>query len=221
MTVPAWQIETDARIAVVSLSPTGHPLAMTMVEGTSLRAGKRRISCEQAAVSGHVLGHPDGLATTPFREANARILTDIPAKHLRVGQRLYVDHGGHGHSTYTVTEVKAVGPDRSQLTLDRPCRERIGQLARMTDQGRVLVPDTGLPPPSPGTDICRRFAGMWIRTAGQWYRLRGDITDAYRLEAPVGGTKAVPGQPYVVTRLGPGDTIRIPSVVHLRSPDPE
>jgi hypothetical protein len=221
MTVPAWQIDTDARIAAVSLSQTGHPLAMTLVEGTSLRAGDRRISCEQAAVSGHVIGHPDGLATTPFREVNAGILTDIPAEQLRVGQRLYVDHGGHGHSTYTVTELKAVAPDRPQLTLDRSCRERIGQLAGITEQGRVLVPDTGLPPTNPDTGSCRRFAGMWIRTAGQWHRLRGDLTDAYRLATPIDAVKAAPGQPYVVTRLGPGDTIRIPSVVHLTFPEPE
>jgi len=218
MTVPAWQIDTDARIAVVSLTSAAQLRAMTMVEGTSLRVGERRLSCERAAVSGQVMGHPEGLATTPFRETNARILTNIPAEHLRVGQRLYIDHGGHGQSTYTVTEVKSLAPDRSQLTLDRSCRERIGQLAGIAEQEQVLVPDTGLPPTSPGTDGCRRFAGMWIRTAGQWCRLREDITDEYRLETPAGGIKAVPGQPYVVTRLGPGDTIRIPSVVHLTYP---
>lgn len=217
MTVGEWRMDTDARIAAVSFGPTGHVVAMAMVEGAALRVGERSLSCERAAVSGRVIDHPAGLGSTVFKEENARILTDIPAARVRVGQRVYVDHGGYGDSTYVVEKVATVAPDRSLLTLDRPCRERIGRLADLTEQGRILVPDTGLPPPVAGTDSCRRFAGMWIRLGGCWRRLRGDIADTYELEAPFEDIHAVPGQTYIVTRLGPGDAIRIPCVAYLTS----
>ncbi|MBT3376122.1 MAG: hypothetical protein HN742_07205 [Lentisphaerae bacterium] len=206
-------VALDGRVAVVSFDPDGALLHAVMVEARQLTVGGTRID-RAAPLSGNVLTHPGGVATSVLTEHNAVISVDMAVPQSAVGRMMRMQHRDGSRSTWTIEKVMPSDNGHCQITLDRPARLGIGRLGSVSDDGSVLTAVTGLEPRAQYSRT-EDYAGLWLLIGDQWRRIvsRLDGDEArFVLDSPLPGPDSLVGVPFVVTRIGPGDSVTVLNV---------
>jgi len=127
-----------------------------------------------------------------------------------------VQHRDGARSTWTIE--KALPSDRGlcQITLDRPARLGVGRLGSISDDGRTITAVTGLGPRSYYSQA-GDYVGLWLLVRGQWRRIlsrREGGQAEFVLDSPLPEPHTLVGASFVVTRIGPGDSVTIPRVAY-------
>jgi len=214
--VPGRGVAFDGRVAVVSLDPDGAPVRAAMVEGRQLTVGETRIDCPTAALSAEILTHPDGVATSVLHERNAVVGVDRVVPPVAVGRLMRVQHRDGAWSTWTIEKVLPSDRGPGRIMLDRPARLGIGRLGSISDDGRVITAVTGLGPRAYYSQA-EDYVGLWLLVRSQWRRIvsrREGGQAEFVLDSPLPEPHTLVGASFVVTRLGPGDSVTVPQVVY-------
>jgi len=223
MRVPSRDVTCDGRVAVVSFDLEGRPrmsdhpplLRAMMVDGSKLVVQGIELKADGEPVSGRTVSFPTGLAENPLEECSTSVEVSFEASPDAAGSPVIFVHTGGAQSAYRVVDGQRLADNRSRLLLDRSARQAVGWAGEMVDGDgtlrslRLRGPDAAL-------------ASCWVKLGDQWARVQSAVmadsplspaVQTLRLDSTLDSSADVQDRPFVMTRLGKGDRVRICNTV--------